>query len=117
MTTQQSNPADVAAAYFTAWQAKDIDAYRALLAGDVTFVGPLGTADGAEEAVKGFTGLAGITTKVDVKKVFADGADVLTWFVLHTTVADPVPVANWTRVVDGRITRIRVAFDASGFRR
>jgi hypothetical protein len=43
--------------------------------------------------------------------VFVDGPDVLTWFDLHTTVAPPAPTANWQHVEDGRITRIRVAFD------
>jgi hypothetical protein len=39
---------------------------------------------------------------------------VLTWFDLATSLADPVPVANWMRVQDGKITRIRVAFDPRG---
>jgi hypothetical protein len=42
---------------------------------------------------------------------FVDGADVLTWFELHTKDADPIPVANWSHVEDGWITRIRVTFD------
>jgi hypothetical protein len=29
-------------------------------------------------------------------------------------VAEPVPVANWMHVEDGKITRIRAAFDARG---
>jgi len=39
---------------------------------------------------------------------------VLTWFDLANSVAETVPVANWMRVEDGKITRIRVAFDARG---
>jgi hypothetical protein len=49
-----------------------------------------------------------------VRKVFHDGPDVLTWFDLATSVAGTVPVANWMHVEDGKITRIRVAFDARG---
>jgi hypothetical protein len=45
-------------------------------------------------------------------KQFVDGEDVLTWFDLHTTIAPPAPVANWSHVEDGRITRIRVTFDS-----
>ena len=41
--------------------------------------------------------------------------DVLTWFELRTSVAPPVPVANWMHVEAGRIRSIRVAFDAHGF--
>jgi hypothetical protein len=33
---------------------------------------------------------------------------------MATTVADPVPVANWMHIEDGKITRIRVAFDPRG---
>jgi hypothetical protein len=55
-----------------------------------------------------------IMTGIEVRKVFDDGSDVLTWFDLATSLADPVPVANWMRVQDGKITRIRVAFDPRG---
>ena len=41
----------------------------------------------------------------------ADGSDVLTWFELHAPGADPVPVANWACVEDGKISRVRVTFD------
>jgi hypothetical protein len=40
---------------------------------------------------------------------------VLTWYDMATTVAEPVPVANWMQVSEGQITRIRVAFDPRGF--
>jgi hypothetical protein len=51
-------------------------------------------------------------TDIIVRKVFVDGDDVLTWFELHTSVARPVPTANWSRVQNGKITSIRVVFDA-----
>lgn len=110
MTTDR--PADVAAAYFDAWKGKDFATLRSLLADDVTFDGPLARLDNADDCVKGLEGMSQITTDVVVHKRFVDGADVLTWFDLHTTVADPVPTANWSHVEDGRITSIRVAFDA-----
>lgn len=53
-------------------------------------------------------------TGLEIRKVFRDGPDVLTWFDLATSVAETVPVANWMHVEDGKITRIRVAFDARG---
>jgi hypothetical protein len=37
---------------------------------------------------------------------------VLTWFDLHTKVTkDPLPVANWSHVRDGKISLIQVTFD------
>ena len=53
-----------------------------------------------------------ITSDIVIQKVFVDGPDVLTWYDLHTTVADPVPVANWVHVEKGKITFLKVAFDA-----
>jgi limonene-1,2-epoxide hydrolase len=95
-----------------AWRARDFDRLRTVLAEDVTFRGPLGTADGADECVAGLRGMAEkVMTDVDVKLMAVDGGDVLTWFELHTAVADPIPTVNWSHVENGLITRIRVTFD------
>ena len=107
----RSDPAAVAAAYFDAWRAKDFDALAALLADDVDFAGPLGQARGAAECRRGIEGLSRIVTDVVVQKRWVHGDDAITWFELHTTVAPPCPVVNWSHVEDGRITRIRVTFD------
>jgi len=101
----------VAATYFRAWKERDFATLRSILADDVTFRGPLGTADDAESCVKGLQGMAQILDDIVVQHVFVDGPHVLTWFDLHTTVARPAPTANWSHVVNGKITRIRVTFD------
>ena len=108
---ENNEPSTVAATYFRAWKERDFAALRSILADDVTFRGPLGTADGADECVKGLEGMARILDDIVVQHVFVDGPDVLTWFDLHTTVAPPAPTANWQHVEDGKVTRIRVAFD------
>jgi hypothetical protein len=105
------DPRTVAATYFAAWKARDFETFRSILADDVTFRGPLGTADSAEECVTGIEGLSQIVTEIDVKQVFVEGNDVLTWFDLHTSVAPPCPTANWSHVEHGKVTRIRVTFD------
>lgn len=102
---------DIARRYFAAWRAKDLEAYRALLADDADFAGPMGQAHGADECVEGMRGLASITTDVVVQQTFGDETDVITWFDLHTADAPPCPVANWTQVANGKITKIRVTFD------
>jgi hypothetical protein len=76
------------------------------------FAGPLAQLEGVEDYMHGIKGMSQIKTKIVIQKVFVDGPDVLTWFDLHTAVASPVPVANWLHVEDGRITSLRVAFDA-----
>jgi hypothetical protein len=108
-----NDPRSVAATYFEAWRANDFDTFRSLLADDVTFSGPLAELDNADDCVKGIEGMSKIKTDIVVRKVFVDGSDVLTWFDLHTRIADPVPTANWTHVGGtGKITAIKVAFDA-----
>jgi ketosteroid isomerase-like protein len=49
-----------------------------------------------------------------LRSVIAGDVDFAGPLDLATSLADPVPVANWMRVQDGKITRIRVAFDPRG---
>jgi SnoaL-like domain len=109
--TSNNEPTAVTSTYFDCWRKGDLAALRSVLADDLSFVGPLGQFDSADDCVKAMQGLAQMTTDIVVRKVFADGPDVLTWFELHTTAAPPCPVANWSHVGDGKIDRIRVAFD------
>jgi len=104
-------PAAVAARYAATWQAHDWPALRALLAEDVTFHGPLGSADDADSCVTGLQRMAQVLDHLEVHARASRGSDVLTWFDLHSTVAAPTPTANWTRVENGEITQIRVVFD------
>ena len=110
-TTTHTAPADVLNIYFDSWRTKDFESLRAILADEATFSGPFGTAANADECVRGIEGLSRITTDIVVKRLWADGPEVLTWFELHTTIAPPTQVANWSLVQDGRIVRIEVTFD------
>jgi hypothetical protein len=111
-THTSSTTADIAATYFRAWKGQDWDTLRSILDDNVTFDGPLASLEGADACVQGLQGMSQIMTDVQIHKVFVDGPDVLTWFDLHTKVADPAPTANWSRVEGGKITRIQVTFDA-----
>lgn len=111
MTT---SAAELAEAYFTSWQERDFARLRSLLADDVSFTGPLATIEGADACIAGLDGMAQVLDKIEVKERLSDGPSVITWFDLHTTVAEPAPTANWMRVEDGLITEIRVAFDPRG---
>jgi len=110
-TAAADTPTALAARYAAAWQAHDWPALRALLADDVTFRGPLGTADDADSCITGLQRMAQVLDHLEVHARASHGSDVLTWFDLHSTVAPPTPTANWTRVENGKITQIRVAFD------
>ncbi len=114
MTDTRAVPdtATVAETYFRAWLDHDWATLRSILADDVTFHGPLASLDDADSCVDGLRGMSKIMTGLDVKKTFVAGDDVLTWFDLHTSVADPAPTANWSHVENGKITAIQVTFDA-----
>lgn len=109
--TTAADTATVATVYATAWEKHDWTTLRSILADDVTFRGPLGTADNAAECVAGLQRMAETLEHIDVLVRLSDGSDVITWFDLHSTIAPPTPTANWTHVEDGKITAIRVAFD------
>jgi hypothetical protein len=104
--------AKIATSYFDAWKRNDFDTMRSLVADDVTFAGPLAQLSGAADYMEGIRGMSQIKSDLVIQKVFVDGPNVLTWFELHTTVASPVPVANWLHVEGGKIRSLRVAFDA-----
>jgi hypothetical protein len=109
-----ANPKEIAQSYFELWQQKDFESLRKLLADDVTFNGPLAQIEGADGCIAGIMGLSEITTDISISKMVADECDVMTWFVLHTGIAPPTPVVNWTYVKDGKIQKINVTFDPRG---
>jgi hypothetical protein len=111
------DPKAVASTYFDAWKAKDFTTMQTLLADEVTFRGPFGTADGVEECLKGLQLMSEMITDIVIEKIFVDGPDVLTWYDLHTTKADPVPTVNWSHLEGGKITAIRALFDPRPFGR
>ena len=97
--------------YFDTWNGHDFAAFEAQLADEVSFAGPLGTADGPAECRRGIEALSGMIDRAEVVAIVADGPDVITWLELRRPDADPVPVANWATVSDGKVRRVRVAFD------
>ena len=101
----------IVSSYFDAWRAHDPGALRALLADDATFAGPLGHSDNADDYAEAIGRMFAITTDIVIEKMIADDGDVLTWFELHTSVAPPAAVANWSRIEDGKIVRVRATFD------
>lgn len=109
-----TTPVEVTSRYYAAWKAKDFDALRSVLAEDVDFAGPFGVAHSADEYRAKIEAVSEINTDIVVRKVFSDGADVVTWFEHHTRVTAPVLVATWSHVEDGKITRQRAAFDPRG---
>jgi limonene-1,2-epoxide hydrolase len=103
----------VAATYVEAWTSGDFDTARSTLREDVSFVGPLGTASGIDECMRGLQGMKQMVDAAQVHKTIADGDDVCVIYDLVThTPAGTIPTAGWFQLRDGRIASIRAFFDA-----
>jgi SnoaL-like domain len=91
----QSDAGSVAATYVHAWTSGDFDTARSTLRDDVSFVGPLGTANGIGECLRGLQGLKQIVDSGDVRKVIASGDDACVIYDLVTnTPAGTIPTAG-----------------------
>jgi hypothetical protein len=101
--------------YFDAWKNNDFATMRSVLDDRLDFVGPLDHFDDADAYQQAIRGLSQVKTDIVIHKTFVDGPDVVTWYDLHTRVAPPAPVAEWSHVEHGKITGVRVVFDARPF--
>jgi ketosteroid isomerase-like protein len=107
---------DVADRFFRSWTTGDFDTARSLLHDNVSFAGPLDTFDNADAYVTALAGLAPIVLAAEEQKVFVDGSDVCVIYDLVTnSPAGTAPTAEWYHVRDGKISAVRVFFDATPF--
>lgn len=106
------NARDVVDRYFTALRDKDFITMRALLHDDVSFAGPLGTTDGADDYIGAMKGVTAEMTGVERRALFGEGEDVCQIYDLVLAKPDvTLPVAQWLKVRDGRIASVRLFFD------
>ena len=107
------NEGEVLRRFYKAAVKRDLAAARACLADDMVFEGLFETYRGADNYMKTFAGLLSITTRLDVKKIIADGKDVAIFFELETKAPAKatVLVAEWHQIRNGKILHARSAFD------
>ncbi|HEV2316146.1 MAG TPA: nuclear transport factor 2 family protein [Thermoplasmata archaeon] len=93
----------------------DWKAARGLLKDNLEFHGPLDTFHKAEDYLAALQKLNPMVTGVDIKRVFAEGDDVVVLCDLHFK--PPMPptmyVVEWYGVTRDKISRIQVVFDPS----
>jgi ketosteroid isomerase-like protein len=111
------NSGDVVRQFYQAAQKKDLAAARKFLADDLEFVGLFETYHGPAEYLKAFTGLLGITTRLDVKTIIAEDDQAAIFFELETVApaAATTFVAEWHQIENGKIRRVQSAFDGRPF--
>jgi ketosteroid isomerase-like protein len=106
----------VADKFFKAWTTGDVETARGLLHDNVSFSGPIDKFDNADAYIGALRGLAQIVKAAEEQKVFVDGNDVCVIYDLVTnTPVGAAPTAEWYHVRDGKISAVRVFFDARPF--
>ena len=111
-----TDPKAVADKFFKAWTTGDFDTARSLLHDDVSFAGPLETFSTADAYIGALRGLSQIVKAAEEQKVFVDGNDVCVIYDLVTaTPAGTAPTTEWYHLRNGKISAVRVYFDARPF--
>ena len=100
-------------AFYEAVVARDLAAARALLADDLVFEGLFETYRGADAYLRALTGLLGITVRLEVKRIIAEGEHAAVFFELQTRAPAEatVLVAEWHQLAHGKIVHVASAFD------
>ena len=106
----------IADKFFKAWTTGDFDTARSLLHDDVSFQGPIDSFNDADAYLGSLRGLSQIVKSANEQKVFVDGNDVCVIYDLVTnTPAGTAPTAEWYHLRNGKISAVRVFFDARPF--
>jgi ketosteroid isomerase-like protein len=108
MTT--SNEA-IVLAYLDALGKKDLERCAALLAPDITFVGPASKLSGVAEMLAAFRRISAIHVRNDVKRVFSEGNEVCVIYDFVTDTAGALPAVEWLRVENGKIKSVKLYYD------
>ncbi len=111
-----NDPKAIADKFFKAWTTGDFDTARFLLHDDVSFRGPIDAFNNADAYIGALRGLSQIVKAAEEQKVFVDGNDVCVIYDLVTaTPAGTAPTAEWYHLRNGKISSVRVFFDARPF--
>jgi SnoaL-like domain len=105
--SSEHNAEQVVMACVEAINKGDFKAAREYVSDDLSFIGVLGTRQGADAY---FNDMERMQLKYDVKKVFVAGQDVCLLYDLNMSGAI-VFCCGWYQVEDGKIGSLRVVFD------
>jgi len=110
---------DVVDRFYEATNARRTQDLPALVADDVTFVGPLMQATGAQEYVAMNEQLLGFHAGTRMLRQFESDEDVCSIYELDMSTSAggsiSVTIADWIRVADGKIASQRIYFDPRAF--
>ena len=108
------DPAQIVREFLDALGAKDFKALRSLIDEKVSFKGPMDAHEGAASFIDAMRKLGPMIERINVAKVFVDGADVCAIFdfVTNQPSIGATPSAEWYRVEEGKIKSMKLFFDA-----
>lgn len=112
-----TNSGEVLKKFYDAVVKRDMATARTYLADDLKFVGLFETYPNADTYIATLTGLLSITTRLDVRAIIAEGADVAVFFELETKAPAEATtlVGEWHKVKNGKIVHAESAFDGRPF--
>ena len=106
--------AEVVGAYHDAWTRKDYARARALLAGTLAVEVPVNNYPTAESFAAALESFGSMVSSVELLAAMSDGNQAMLLYDLEAGPVGRLRVAEHFTVEGGKITRIRVAFDARG---
>jgi ketosteroid isomerase-like protein len=115
MSIQQGAAAKVAQDYFSAWSARDVDRTVSYAADEIVCDMPTGRFEGTEQFRKLWTDFLGMTIGADLIAVYGDDEHAVLVYNVDTVPVKKAPGADYLTVRDGKITSIRMIFDATPF--
>src|ERR1700730_15310374 len=107
-----SNTGEILKKFYDAVIKRDLTRARTFLNDDLIFVGLFETYPNADKYMEALTGLLGITVRLAVKTIIAEGDQAAIFFELETKApaAAITLVAEWHQVKNGKISHVESAF-------
>jgi hypothetical protein len=112
-----SSSGEILKNFYDAVIKRDLTTARNFLSDDLVFVGLFETYPNADAYIAALTGLLGVTLRLDVKTIIAEGSQAAIFFELETKApaAAVTLVAEWHQVSNGKIVHVASAFDGRPF--
>lgn len=119
MTTQPTEPLAIVEAYLKAIEDHAPERMRRLLADEgFHYHSPIVSFDDPDAFLSYTAFSSGIVQRINIRKVFVDGPEVCHFLDFRVQLSDKMSVdlVQWATVIDGRIQRLELLFDAHPYR-
>lgn len=105
---------EIVDAYTTAWMGGDIETARTFLADDLRFRGSIDQFDRADDLMAPLAQLAGMLSDTKIlERFYHEDRAALLYDCITPTTAGTIRTAEFFKLTDGKISEIRLVFDAT----